>query len=76
MHTMVRLPFGTAIRSGTQSCISPISPNSFTSLDREAVGLVDLGRDRRDVLCDHLPHGVAERDLLLGEAHDGGALPT
>ena len=21
------------------------------------------------MLCDHLPHGVAERDLLLGEAH-------
>ena len=37
--------------------------------EREAVGLVDLGRDRRDVLGDHLPHGVAERDLLLGEAH-------
>ena len=37
--------------------------------EREAVGLVDLGRDRRDVFCDHLPHGVAERDLLLGEAH-------
>ena len=37
--------------------------------EREAVGLVDLGGDRCDVLCDHLPHGVAERDLLLGEAH-------
>src|SRR6185437_9427322 len=31
MHIMVRLPFGPPYCSGTQSCISPISPNSFTS---------------------------------------------
>src|SRR5258707_3409597 len=30
MQTIVRLPFGPPFCSGTQSCISPISPNSFT----------------------------------------------
>ena len=69
MHIMVRLPFGPPYCSGTQSCISPISPNSFTSSSREAVGLVDLGSDRRHVPGDHPADVVAEGGLLFGEAH-------
>ena len=70
MHTIVRLPFGPPYCSGTQSCISPISPNSLTSSSRKAIGLVDFGGDRRDVPGDHFPDAVAEGGLLLGEAHE------
>jgi len=39
-------------------------------LEREAVGLVDFGSDWGHVPCDHLSDVVAERDLLLREAHE------
>ena len=60
-----------AILLGHPELHQPHFAEQLDDLQREAIGLVDLGGDRRHVLGDHLPDVVAERDLLLGEAHEG-----
>ena len=43
-----------AVSFGHPELHQPHVAEQLDELEREAVGLVDLGRDRRDVLCDHL----------------------
>src|ERR1700722_10825168 len=63
MQAMVRLALG------PPELHQPHLAEQLDQFEREAVGFVYLGCDRRDMPCDHSADGVAERDLLLGEAH-------
>ena len=59
-----------AILFGHPELHQPHFAEQLDDLEREAVGLVDLGGDRRHVLGDHLSDGVAEGQMLFGEAHE------
>ena len=60
MQTIVRLPFGPPYCFGHPELHQAHFAEQFDDFEREAVGFVDFGGNRRDVPGNHLSDAVAE----------------